>query len=135
MKRLLAALAFSAMALSAGAALACSCVRYASAAEHAAEADVIFVGRVVSTEAVTDMRQATTFEVSETLKGETSARRVVMHGGAAMAGSACGIVYRVGQEALVIAHRGEDGVLGTSSCSAPRWEVGAYRDALSHDHH
>jgi hypothetical protein len=131
MTRHLLALALAAfLAFGGGVALACSCARYANAAAHAAEADVIFRGRVISTAPDGQYQQHTTFEVLETLKGEARATLVVRHGGAALAGAACGIVYRVGAEVLVIAHGGE-GDLVTSSCSAPRWDIAAYRAALA----
>lgn len=131
MKPLTAALALLFFALSAGAALACSCRPFASAAEQAEGADVIFRGRVIATERVGEYRQSTTFEVLDALKGDTAPRQTVSHGGAAMVASACGIVYRVGAEALVIAHRGDTGELSTSACSAPRWPIEAYREALA----
>lgn len=131
MKALTAALAFLFFALIAGAALACSCRPFASAAEQGESADVIFRGRVIATARVSEYRQNTTFEVLETLKGDAAPRQIVSHGGAAMAASACGIVYGVGQEALVIAHRNEAAELSTSACSAPRWPIEAYRQALA----
>lgn len=134
MIRFFAMLAFCLTTLGAGVALACSCMQYPNAAAHAADADVIFVGRVVATEAQSPTQQATTFKVLETLKGESVRRRIIYHGGAEMTAAGCGIAYRFGDTALVIAHRG-NGQLSTSSCTAPRWPVEAYRDAIAHGDH
>lgn len=134
-KPFIALIAAAFMLFSGGVALACSCVRYASPAEHAQEADVIFRGRVVESAAAGPMQSTTRFEVLETLKGEPSAEAAVRHTDERGAGAACGIAYRVGEEALVIAHRSESGALRTSSCSAPRWSIENYRAALGHGAH
>lgn len=128
--RMLAGIGAAAIALSASVALACSCADFPSAAAHAASADAIFVGRVVDTRHFGEFQQRTTFEVTESIKGNLGARVTIQHGGANMVGSACGMVFRVGREELVIAHENDD-VLYTSSCAAPRWEAAEYRAAMA----
>lgn len=122
-----AAVAASAL-LVAGAAWACSCRPYNSAAEQFAQADVMFVGRVVST-TERDRRSATTrFEVLRTLKGQRRTDVDIRHpfndGGAG-----CGVEFRPGQTVTVIAHEGEDG-LATNLCAMPRFPLEDY-EALS----
>ena len=110
------------LAVSATTALACSCVRYKSAAEQFAKAQVIFVGRADGREILHRdggaPTAATRFIVSKTLKGERQRVRRVVHG--EDTGGMCGIRFRRGQTYLVIAYR-DEGRLRTNSCAAPQF--------------
>lgn len=131
MTKPLAALIAATFALFAGSvALACSCVRYANAAEHAAQAETMFVGRVLTSTPAEGLRSTTRFTVLETLKGEASGEIDVIHVDERGAGATCGIGYTAGQEVLVIASTSARGLV-TSSCSAPRWPIEEYRAALN----
>lgn len=123
-------LALAALGLSAGAALACSCVRFPTAAAHVAATDVIFIGEVERSAAVAGAQhqRATTFRVIETLKGEVGEQATVGHSEDICC--VCGIEFKAGERVLVFAHRSEGG-LATSSCSAPRFSEAQYRAALN----
>jgi hypothetical protein len=127
-KSILAALGL--LLASAAPAAACSCVAFASAEEHLAGTDIVFIGRVVDSEPAPQgrHRMVTTFEVIETLKGAPS--RVVRVEHSADVCCICGLTFRRGQQGLVFAHAGADGGLSTSSCSAPRFSLDEYRAAL-----
>jgi hypothetical protein len=128
MKSILAAL--SLLLASAAPAAACSCVGFASAEEHLAGTDVVFIGRVVDSRPAPQggYRMVTTFEVIETLKGAPG--RIVRVAHSADVCCICGLTFRRGQEGLVFAHAGVDGGLSTSSCSAPRFSLDEYREGL-----
>jgi hypothetical protein len=118
-------------ALAAGAAWACSCVRYDSAAQQLAEADVMFVGRMTSfsNHAMGDdyphaMHMAR-FAVSRTIKGEALPVRAVMH---AVDGPMCGVRFTPDRDYTILA-RLQDGVLTTSACSAPQFPLADYERA------
>ena len=123
----------AASVLAASAAWACSCVRYESAAQQLAQADVMFTGRVVSAtnHALGDDHPeswvTTRFEVRRTIKGEAQAEQVVLH--ATDMGGNCGVQFVPGQDYTVIAHRRPDGALTTSSCSAPQFPLADYEQA------
>lgn len=121
---LLIAAAVAASALAAGAAWACSCIRYNSAAEQLAQADVMFVGRVIGTAELEPGQAETRFEVVRTLKGQTSRETEVGHtindGGAA-----CGVEFDVGETVAVIAYVRE-GRLQTNLCSMPQFPLQDY---------
>jgi hypothetical protein len=112
-------------------ALACSCVRFASAEAHLAQTDVVFVGRVVESRAAGEHRMITTFEVLETLKGTPPRTVRIAH--SADVCCICGMTFRAGEQTLVFAHARGDGTLSTSSCSAPRFPIEQYRQALRAD--
>lgn len=113
-------------ALSAGAAFACSCVGYRTAAEQFAKVEIAFIGTVESEE-----RQAgpyedavrTRFAVTRTLKGQPLPVRTVEH--ASDNGGNCGIDFKVGQTVLVFAYTSKAG-LSTSSCSAPQFPLAEF---------
>lgn len=116
--------AVAASALAAGAAWACSCIRYNSAAEQLAQADVMFVGRVLATTEVSSGRAETRFEVLRTLKGPASGEAEIGHtindGGAA-----CGVDFEAGETVAVIAYEHE-GRLQTNLCSMPQFPLQDY---------
>ncbi|MDB5472588.1 MAG: hypothetical protein JWR84_4148 [Caulobacter sp.] len=105
-------------AVSATTALACSCVRYASAAEQFAKAEVMFVGRADGRETLSGGAAVTRFVVEKTLKGDRQRIRKVAHG--ENTGGMCGIRFDRGRTYLVIAYRNQ-GLLRTNSCSAPQF--------------
>ena len=111
-------------ALAAGAALACSCMRFDSAAEQLTQADVMFVGRVIATTELEPGRAETRFEVLRTLKGPASREAEVGHtindGGAA-----CGVEFAAGDTMAVIAYE-RDGRLETNLCSMPEFPLQDY---------
>ena len=114
--------------LAAGAAWACSCVRYDSAAQQLAEADVMFVGRMTSfsNHAMGDdhphaMHMAR-FEVSRTIKGEALPIRAVLH---ATDTALCGVRFSADRDYTILA-RVQDGVLTTSACHAPQFPLADY---------
>lgn len=113
--------AVAASALTAGAAWACSCIRYNSAAEQLAQADVMFVGRVIATTELNPGRAETRFEVLRMFKGAPSGETAVGHtindGGAA-----CGVEFDAGETVAVIAHE-RDGRLVTNLCSMPQFPL------------
>lgn len=115
----------------AGAAYACRCASYKSAAEQLAAADVMFIGRVESSEPesgrLKGMRNVTEFTVLKTLKGEVPPRAEVLHD-PARSGS-CGVSFRPGQTRVVLAHRKAEGVLETSGCDAPQFLLADYEAA------
>ena len=113
----------------AGAAYACRCVTYRSAADQLAAADVMFVGSVVSSEPeetrIKGVRNATQFVVVKTLKGEVPPKAEVLH----EAGSGCGVNFRPGQKRIIFAHRNAEGGLETSGCDAPQFLLTDYEAA------
>ena len=119
--------------LAAGAAWACSCVRYESAARQLAEAEVMFIGRAVSSanHALGDHHPdgvvTTRFEVRRTIKGAPLAERVVLH--STQMGGMCGVRFARGRDYVVIAHRRPAGGLSTSSCSAAQFPLAEYEQA------
>lgn len=117
---LIAALAL--VAVSASAAWACSCIRYKSAAEQYAKAQLVFVGRADGRDILHRdggaPTAATRFIVQKTLKGERSQVRRIVH--SEETAGMCGIRFRRGQTYLVIAYRAE-GRWHTNSCSAPQF--------------
>lgn len=121
----------AASALAATAAWACSCVRYDSAAQQLAEADVMFVGRLTSfsNHAMGDdyphaMHMAR-FEVRRTIKGEALPTRAVMH---ATDAAMCGVRFAARRDYAILA-RVQDGVLTTSACHAPQFPLADYERA------
>ena len=117
--------------LAGGAAWACSCVRYDSAAQQLAEADVMFVGRMTSfsNHAMGDdhphAMHMTRFEVRRTIKGEALPTRAVMH---AVDEAMCGVRFSADRDYTILA-RLQDGVLTTSACNAPQFPLADYERA------
>lgn len=119
-------------ALAGGAAWACECPRWISAADQLSETEVAFVGTAVSTlpERGTGGREGnvvTEFAVTRTLKGRhQSVRRVAHYPGPE--GSVCGATFTRSREILVLA-----GVranrLYTSSCQQPRFPLADFERA------
>ncbi len=129
-RRLSAVVLGLAVALSAAPVLACDCQRYPSAAAHLADAEVVFVGRAVATVGAARMGvdTATTFQVSETLKGRAAGRVVVRHPPDVCC--ICGARFVAGERYLVFA-RISDGRLSTNACAQPQYEESAYRAATA----
>ncbi|MBL8559453.1 MAG: hypothetical protein JNM47_12070 [Hyphomonadaceae bacterium] len=128
-----AALAFS---LS-GIALACSCRPLADAAEHAANSDAIFRGSVIASipdPARPDFFSITTFQIIAPLKWpsgwDAPPETIEVRHASAQNGPHCAIWYEPATTALVVARVGQDRLLHTSSCDAPRWPEADYRAAL-----
>jgi len=122
-----AAFALAALLASASVALACSCVRFKTAAEDLGNADVAFVGVVLRTERTPTGGSATTFRVVEALKGEVERSVQVSH--PRLTEEACGVSFKRRTRTLVFANN-IDGRLSTSACQLPRFDEGAYRAAL-----
>lgn len=110
------------VAVSATTALACSCVRFKSAAEQYSKASLIFIGRADGRDILNrdggPPTAATRFIVQRTLKGERQRVRKIVHG--EETAGMCGIRFRRGQTYLVIAYRSQ-GRWHTNSCSAPQF--------------
>jgi hypothetical protein len=114
--------------LGVGAALACSCVRPASAAAQLRNTEVMFVGVAQETITLSRSRGATRFAVSRTLKGEPLDTRWVEHSLAAP--STCGLHFERGRRRTVLA-RLHDGRLSTGACSdAMHFPLADYERAL-----
>lgn len=115
----------------ASAAYACQCLTYKSAADQLAAADVMFIGRVESSEPeasrLKGVRNATEFSVLKTLKGEVPPKAEVLHV-PERAGS-CGVSFRPGQTRVILAHRNAEGALETSGCDAPQFLMADYEAA------
>jgi len=108
------------------AAIACSCVRHASAEDQLRGADVMFVGRAeeTSTRSMDGYRGGVTrFTVERTIKGEARAVRRIAHG--MDMGGMCGVVFQRGRTYAVIAYASEDR-LHTNSCSMPQFPIEDY---------
>lgn len=110
----------------AGVAHACSCIRYASAAEQYAKADAVFEGRVVRTERVGRDRASTTFVVLDRLKGRMGRQIRVEHG--TETGGACGVKFKRGEIVGLTVNRERNGWT-TSSCAAIQYPWVEYRRA------
>ena len=110
--RFLIALAVS-LTLSAGAALACSCIGYGSAAEHAANVDALFRGRVISSAPLPGHEttaRITTFALAAPLKmpaqwGAPPETIDVIHG---VDSAGCGMQFPRDRDVLVAANIGQD---------------------------
>jgi len=116
----------AATALVAGAAWACECPRWRSAADQLSETEVAFVGRAVSTlpERGPGGREGnvvTEFVVTRTLKGaHQPVRRVAHYPGPE--GGVCGVSFARSREVLVLSSA-RAARLYTSSCQQPRFPV------------
>ena len=99
-------------------------MRYDTAAEQFAQAEVMFVGRVVSTIETSPQQAVTRFEVMRTLKGADS-DVVEVHHTINDGGAACGVQFQVGQTTPVIAFE-SDGHLQTNLCSMPQFPLQDY---------
>ena len=115
-----------ALTASAGAALACSCIPYGSAAEQLAATDLAFKGRVVGAQSTGPDMARTTFRVTEVLKGPKVRTVGVSH---RLDGAACGVRYRKGQTVWVFADRAPDGRWRTGLCAMRRFDEEDYRRA------
>ena len=107
----------------AGAALACSCVRYPTADAQLQNADTMFIGRVegTTTRHVDGTRITTTrFSVTRTIKGPAQAFQSVDH--STEMGGMCGITFQRGRTYTIIASANR-GRLQTSSCLRPQFPV------------
>ena len=129
--RLLAFPAALGLAAIAGAALACSCLRPASAAAQLAEADLMIVARAAEVRRLPNDEGSrlaeTRFTVSRTLKGPVRRNWWVRHG---RDSPMCGIDFRPGREYVVIAHR-TDGRMWTGQCSQAWFPIEDYERAAA----
>ena len=115
----------------AGAALACSCIRYPDAATQLERTDVMFIGRAGQTtlrDGEFGAMGTTSFTVERTLKGPAMDVREVEHfaGDAAM----CGVHFQRGRTYTVLASVHE-GRLRTDACSGAQFSLQEYERALS----
>ena len=117
----------TALALSAGSALACSCLRPESAAQHAREADVVFKGTPIGSRRTREGDAVTVFRVGDVLKGRLGSTVEVLHG---TSSAACGLTFRPGQPVLVLADRAAGGRISTNLCWQPMFSERQYRQAL-----
>ena len=120
------ATSLAALALSAAPALACSCLRPESAAQHAQAADVVFKGAPIGSRR-TPYGAVTVFRVASVLKGRVGATVEVTHG---TDSAACGVLFQPGQPVLVLADRAAGGRVSTNLCSQPMFSEREYRQAL-----
>jgi len=129
--RLLALPAALGAAAVAGAALACSCIRPASAAEQLKDADLMIVATAAEVRrlpADDGVRIADTrFTVSRTIKGQHRRNWWIRHG---RDSPMCGVEFRPGQEYVVIAQRTE-GRLWTGLCSRAWFPIEDYERAAA----
>jgi hypothetical protein len=133
--RILAAAIAASVLLASGAALACSCAPFTSAAEQAEAVDALFRARVISTRSVSgaDYIQAiTTFEVIEVMKAPANSMRAGqrVEVGHSVGDASCGMSFTPGAEDLVAAMLGEGRTLQTSLCAVPQFSDEAFREAL-----
>ena len=112
MKPLLALLALAAFALPADA-LACSCAQPQAVPEAVENATRVFVGNVTQVEDVDAFHQRVTFRVTEHFKGSPVETVVLV---SAKSSVMCGYPFMEEGRYVVYAH-GDEGDLGTSSCS------------------
>ena len=112
-------------------ALACDCIRYASAAEQLSRSEAVFRGRVVRSERTGDRRVTTTFAVVEPLKGGLGATVRVQHN--PDNGGNCGVTFERGKVVEVAANRMRDGRWRTDACSMPQFDWAAFRRAAGKD--
>ncbi len=117
----------------ASAALACSCVRYRSAAEQLNSADLVFVGHAVASRVTVTSQWGdegvTTFTMNEVIKGGSFGQVEIHHG---MGSSAsCGITFPLHQQRLVLANRDGSGRWITSLCSEPQYALQEFRAAAA----
>ena len=119
------------LAAVAGAALACSCLRPASAAAQIEDAELVIVARAAEVRRLPDEEGArladTRFTVSRTIKGETRRNWWIRHG---RDSPMCGVDFRPGQEYVIIAHR-SDGRLWTGLCSRAWFPIEDYERAVA----
>ncbi len=106
------ALAIATLALSTGAASACSCA-LVSRAESIAQSKVAFVGLVQSTRAEAGDRQRATVRVTETIKGDVPATMQVTTG---TISSACGYPMQAGRAYRFAGEPKPDGQLEVNLC-------------------
>lgn len=112
MKPLLALLALSALALPVDV-LACSCMRPQPVPEAVEDATRVFVGEVTAVKRVDALHQRVTFHVTEHFKGSrVETVQLITPSDGVM----CGYPFNEGSIYVVYAH-GEEGDLGSSSCS------------------
>jgi hypothetical protein len=134
-------IAVAATWLSAGNALACSCIWVDSPEEHLTYADVVFRGEVVCAnvylpapepDAWSFETMFTRFDVLDVFKSDTplSGQIDVLHA-SGEDGGICGVGFRRGMTPLVLAARREqDGLLATNYCLLPRFPERGYRRAM-----
>jgi hypothetical protein len=112
--------------LAAGAALACSCMRAESPAQHLSDVDLAFVGAPIGAQPIGRGEMETRFRVDESIKGRAPRTVAVRH---RLDSAACGLRFRPGERQLVLASRSERGGWTTSLCSQPQFSTAEYRRA------
>jgi peptidase inhibitor I78 family protein len=112
--------------LAAGAALACSCMRAESPAQHLSNVDLAFFGAPVAAQPVGRGEMETRFRVEESIKGRAPRTVTVRH---RLESASCGLRFRPGERQLVLASRSERGGWTTSLCSQPQFSTAEYRRA------
>jgi hypothetical protein len=141
MARRVATLVLTALALAvfgwAEPARACSCAGYRSAYEHLKATDVVFRGTVARTVRAPGQpnnpaegrpMMHTTFTGVRVHRGATTRTVAVRHPEDICC--ICGLSFTPGEEAVVFAHRGEDGRLSASSCGQAQFDWPQYQAAL-----
>lgn len=108
--------------IAAGAAVACSCVPYRSAAEHVAAIPLVFKGRVTGITR-SEYEAVTRFQVLEVFKGQAGRTIRVRH---QISEASCGVTFQHGTTALVFANPGRDDAWSTNLCSAARFSEVEY---------
>lgn len=122
----------AAAVLAAGAAWACECPFWKSAADQLSETEVAFIGRAVSTfpergRGGREGNLVTEFAVTRTLQGpHRSVRRIAHFPGPE--GGVCGVNFPRAREVLVLTSA-RDGRLYTSSCQRPRFPLADFERA------
>jgi hypothetical protein len=127
MKPILALAMAAAVAGWGGGALACTCIQPSSASAHLEGADVVFRGVPVGSGAAREGELVTVFRVQEPLKGRTDRTVRVGH---RLDSAACGVRFKPGASALVLARQHPDGRLRTSLCQTLFFSEAEYRRAL-----
>jgi hypothetical protein len=125
MRPLLPAFAAVAVLASAGAALACTCLPYRSAAEQLRQADLAAVGVAVASRTNRRGEAETIFQLTEVMKGPMLRTVTVRHG---TDSAMCGVVFERGRRVMLLAGRDRGGYQ-TSSCSAAQFPIGEFRRA------
>ncbi len=130
------------LALTAPAALACSCVGFSSAEEQLETADLAFEGQVINVAEEKDQRSfwqrwfgpqqtqryVTTFQVYRSLKGTPGETVALVHLGAEKS-AACGIDFNQTDPFVVLAYQSSDGTYGSSLCTQAQFSTEAFLTA------
>ena len=101
---------------------ACSCAQGGYWVSEFVEDKVIFEGQVLQTKWLGKEKNGypsgnseTSFKIIKSLLGQTKSRTVVRHHSD---GAACGMLFVMGSDSVVIANEANDGALRTNSCTS-----------------